>query len=99
MKKEDFEWISKGMSDFLKITFVGTVFILVSYFTIPGMVNLGMHPSYASTVISLCLIFAGSMMFSYFEYKNSCNQTEKQILIEEALRRRKERKAKQNKSN
>jgi hypothetical protein len=32
--------------------------------------SFGISPEYASTIISICLVFIGSLMFSYLDHKN-----------------------------
>jgi len=80
--KQNLKWITNGIQDFLKIVLVGSVLIVFCFIIIKSLVSIGMQPEYASTVISLCLLFTGSMMFSYFEFKReSLSEKKKELLL------------------
>ena len=81
MIEKNIDWVKKGLKDFSVMVFIGMLFITMSFLIISGLVSLGMPPAYASTVISLCLLFSGSMMFSYFEHKRTCFEKEREEVI------------------
>lgn len=81
MNLENLKWIKKGFGDFLLTATIGITFVAVCYLVIAGLVSLGIPPTYASTIISLCLLFTGSMMFSYFEHKNKLLEDKRNEII------------------
>ena len=60
-------WLKRGFKDFFLVVLLGMLLVLFCFTIISALVFIGMPPEYASTIISLCLLFAGSMMFSYFD--------------------------------
>ena len=69
MKHHHTKWLKRGFRDFFLVVLLGMMLVLFCFSIISALVLIGMQPEYASTIISLCLLFAGSMMFSYFEFK------------------------------
>ena len=74
-------WLKRGFKDFFLVVLLGMLLVLFCFSIITALVFIGMPPEYASTIISLCLLFAGSMMFSYFEFKKDCLEKEKEEII------------------
>lgn len=66
----DVSWIKKGLKDFTLILFGSFLFIAMSVLLIGLIASFGISPEYASTIISICLVFIGSLMFSYLDHKN-----------------------------
>ena len=77
MRHHHIKWLKRGFKDFFLIILLGMMLVLFCFYIISALVLIGMQPEYASTIISLCLLFAGSMMFSYFEFKRDCLEKEK----------------------
>lgn len=89
MIEKNIDWIKKGLKDFTAMVFIGMIFIVFCFVVISGLISLGMPPAYASTIISLCLLFSGSMMFSYFEHKRILFEKEKMEIITDMREKRK----------
>lgn len=77
-------WLKRGFKDFFLVVLLGMLLVLFCFTIISALVFIGMPPEYASTIISLCLLFAGSMMFSYFEFKKDCLEKERKEIITDA---------------
>ncbi len=77
MRHRHAKWLKRGFKDFFLVVLLGMMLVLFCFSIISALVLIGMQPEYASTIISLCLLFAGSMMFSYFEFKRDCLEKEK----------------------
>lgn len=77
-------WLKRGFKDFFLVVLLGMLLVLFCFTIISALVFIGMPPEYASTIISLCLLFAGSMMFSYFEFKKDCLEKTKQEIATDA---------------
>lgn len=84
-------WVRKGLKDFCLVAGLGFSFVFVSTLIIKTLVEIGLSPAYASTIISLCLLFMGTMFFSYLEYKNNLLEKEKSDIITDAIKKRKQK--------
>lgn len=84
MNEDQVKWVKRGFKDFFLVVLLGMLLVLFCFSIISALVFIGMPAEYASTIISLCLLFAGSMMFSYFEFKKECLEKERQRILNEA---------------
>lgn len=83
MNEDQVTWVKRGFKDFFLVVLLGMMLVLFCFSIISALVFIGMPPEYASTIISLCLLFAGSMMFSYFEFKKECLEKERVRILNE----------------
>ena len=90
MNEHQVKWVKRGFKDFFLVVLLGMMLVLFCFSIISSLVFIGMPPEYASTIISLCLLFAGSMMFSYFEFKKECLEKERNKIIKESKQKNKE---------
>ena len=70
-------WIKKGIRDFFMVTGISFAFIFCAIFFIKFLSTIGIGAEYASTIMSLCLVFVGSLLFAYLDHKNSILECEK----------------------
>lgn len=96
MNSINLNWVKRGIKDFFIVLAMGIVLISVCFLMIKGLITLGLPPEYSSTVISLCLLFSGSMMYSYFEMKREHLEKEKQKMILEIKSKRSKSKSNKN---
>ena len=84
-------WVRKGLKDFVIILFVGIAFMLLCSLVILILISAGMSPAYSSMIISLCLLFVGSMMFAYYEHRHESLQKKKEETINQIIKDAKEK--------
>lgn len=83
-------WIRKGIKDFFIVVGISFGFIFCAAFFIKLLATVGIGAEYASTIMSLCLVFVASLSFSYLEYKNSVLESEKLKIMSKARKIKKE---------
>lgn len=90
-----FSWIKKGLIDFAFVIAIGFVFVFLFSFIIKILVSAGVTPTYASTIISIVLIFVSSLGFSYLDYKNKILEERKIEVLTDIAKRERARKIKE----